>query len=219
MSDANRRVNSGIQVKICGITNEEDALAALDCGADALGFNVFPGSKRYLDIQLAKKWMARLPTEAPKVAVLVNPTLSDALQLAELDFIDSLQLHGMESPAFCQSLAEAGVRFTKAVPITTGKALIGYEHFFTRSVLLDSSSARGFGGTGETLPWPVARAFIEDHPALEVTLAGGLTPENVADAIHQVEPFGLDVTTGVESSPGRKDRDRLRAFLSAVRRS
>src|ERR1700732_2562718 len=95
-----------IQVKVCGITNLADALAAIECGADALGFNFYPGSKRYIDIFAARDWIAGLPRTVSKVAVLVNPTEAQALGLAQLPFIDALQLHGAESPGFCKALAE-----------------------------------------------------------------------------------------------------------------
>jgi phosphoribosylanthranilate isomerase len=209
--------SSRIRVKICGITNAADALAAIDCGADALGFNFFPGSKRYLDIHSAESWLVELPAAVVKVAVLVNPTWAEAIKLAELPVIDALQLHGNESPAFCEKLAKRGIRFAKALPVNDRDSLREIPHFFTETILLDSSSPRGFGGSGETFPWAWGRRFVENHLNLKVILAGGLTPENVAEAVRQVGPFGVDVSTGVESSPGRKDRARLRAFITAAR--
>ena len=206
-----------VRVKICGITNEVDAQAAIDLGADALGFNFFGGSKRYIDPQSNAEWIAKLPAGICKVAVLVNPTLNEAIEIAKLPFIDALQLHGGESPVFCQMLAGRGIRFAKAVPIRSDDALIEVADFFTDTLLLDSISQRGFGGIGETLPWSTGRRFVENHPALKVILAGGLNPENVADAVREVSPFAVDVASGVESSPGRKDLHRLRAFFAAVR--
>src|SRR5438067_278056 len=161
-----------VRVKICGITNEVDAQAAIDLGADALGFNFFGGSKRYIDPQSNAEWIAKLPAGISKVAVLVNPTLNEAIEIAKLPFIDALQLHGDESPVFCQMLAERGIRFAKAVPIRNNDALIEVADFFTDTLLLDSISQRGFGGIGETLPWSTGRRFIENHPALKVILAG-----------------------------------------------
>jgi len=209
--------DSRIRVKICGITNAADALASIDCGADALGFNFFPGSKRCIEIRSAGDWIAQLPAEVAKVAVLVNPTWAEATELAELRLFDALQLHGSESPAFCQRLAEGGIRFAKALPVTDQNSWVEVPHFFTSTIVLDSLSPRGFGGTGQTFPWAFGRRFVESHANLKVILAGGLIPENVADAVKEVHPFGVDVTSGVESSPGRKDRDRLRAFVAAVR--
>ena len=206
-----------IRVKICGITNLADALAAIECGADALGFNFFPGSKRYIDIFAARDWIAGLPRTVSKVAVLVNPTEAQALGLAELPFIDALQLHGAESPGFCKALAERGIAFAKALPVSDENSLRDVPSFSTRTLVLDSRSAKGFGGSGQIFPWVLARRFVEAYPKLNVILAGGLTPENVADAVRQVRPFGVDVTSGVEASPGRKDFVRIKAFIDAAR--
>jgi phosphoribosylanthranilate isomerase len=147
----------------------------------------------------------------------VDPDPSAALELARLPFIDALQLHGSESPDFCQMLAERGIDFAKALPVSENQVVADIPNFFTDTVLLDSASDHRFGGSGISLPWMIGRRFVESHPDLKVILAGGLNPENVADAIRQVGPFGVDVASGVESSPGRKDWNRLRAFLAAVR--
>jgi phosphoribosylanthranilate isomerase len=206
-----------IRVKICGITNLADALAAIECGADALGFNFYRGSKRFIDIFAARDWIGGLPKTVTKVAVGVNPTEAEVLRLAQLSFIDALQLHGEESPGFCQALAEQGIAFAKALPVSDENSLRDLPSFFTRTVVLDSRSAAGFGGSGQTFPWMLARRFIEAYPELNVILAGGLTPQNVADAVREVRPFGVDVTSGVEASPGRKDFGRLKAFVDAAR--
>ncbi|MEY2486137.1 MAG: phosphoribosylanthranilate isomerase [Verrucomicrobiota bacterium] len=208
---------SSVRIKICGITNAADAHRALDCGADALGFNFAKGSKRCLDLQFAGTWMAELPREAAKVAVLVNPTWAEAVQFSNCGFIDSLQLHGAESPEFCHRLANEGVSFTKALPVSEDNSLDHVPDFSTKSVLLDSCSTHGFGGGGMIFSWKLGREFVEKHPDLQVSLAGGLTPENVVQAINEVRPFAVDVTTGVESFPGQKDPQRLQAFITAVR--
>jgi len=205
------------RVKICGITNAADARCAIDCGADSLGFNLFPASKRYLDLTAAATWLQRLPEEATKVAIMVDPGWSLALRVAQLPFIDCLQLHGSESPDFCRKLAEHGIQFIKALPVRDEFSLRGLPEFFTPTVLLDSVAGGDFGGTGRTFAWSWASEFIKRNPALRVILAGGLTPANVRAAIHEVSPYGVDVTTGVEAAPGRKDPERLRAFIDAVR--
>jgi phosphoribosylanthranilate isomerase len=204
------------RVKICGITNAADARAAIEFGADALGFNFFSGSKRYLPVTAAE-WIAELPAEIVKVAVLVNASWDEAVAVAGLPFIDALQLHGMETPEFCQRLAEKGIQFAKATPVATVRPLRDTPEFFTRTLILDSSEAGEFGGSGRTFPWETARDFVQANPGLRVILAGGLTPENVARAVDFVRPFGVDVTTGVESSLGRKDHGLLRAFIAAAR--
>jgi len=204
-------------VKICGITNTADAEAAIEFGADALGFNFFRGSKRYVPFELAREWMAKLPAQIAKVAVIVNAGWDEAISLAALPFISALQLHGSETPDFCRKLAVERIRFAKAVPVTTPNSLRDLPRFFTRTIVLDSARTGEFGGSGRTFPWEIAREFVEANPDLRVILAGGLTPENVAGAVKAVRPFGVDVTSGVESAPGRKDRGLLRAFIAAAR--
>jgi phosphoribosylanthranilate isomerase len=205
------------QVKICGITNAADAAAAIEFGADALGFNFFRGSKRYVPLDAAEGWIAKLPAEVAKVAVVVDAEWDEAVSLAALPFISALQLHGRETPEFCRRLAEEGIRFAKALPVTTRDSLRDLPRFFTRTVVLDSASVGEFGGSGRTFPWEIAREFVEANPDLRVILAGGLTPENVAAAVEGIGPFGVDVTSGVESSPGRKDHGLLRAFIAAAK--
>ena len=206
-----------VRVKICGITTLADALVAIHCGADALGFNLFAGSKRYVDPRIGHDWMINLPAHVTKVAVLVNPTWEELLRAAALPFIDALQLHGQESPEYCRRVSENGIRFAKAIPIGASGKMGEAPHFFTDTVLLDSSSRRGFGGMGETFDWAVGRQFVTDHPGLQVIVAGGLTPGNVAEAVRTIRPFAVDVTTGVESAPRRKDSARVRDFVAAVR--
>jgi phosphoribosylanthranilate isomerase len=206
-----------VRVKICGITSRQDAEDAVACGAEALGLNFFPGSKRYLDIESAKGWISQLPSIVTKVAVLVDPSWDEALRLADFPFIDSLQLHGNESPEFCRQLAERKIRFTKAIPVIDENSIRQSTHYSTETILLDSARPGEFGGTGQVFSWELGRRFVEDHPQFQVILAGGLTPENVAEAVRTVRPFGVDVTTGVELSPGRKDRVRMNAFIQAAR--
>jgi phosphoribosylanthranilate isomerase len=162
-------------------------------------------------------WIAELPGGVEKVAILVNPTRGEAEALAGALGITALQLHGTESPEFCRGLMEAGIRFEKAIPESSLDCLANCADFSTPTVLLDSGGPGQFGGSGRTFPWKKARTFIEANRHLRVILAGGLTPENVAQAVATVRPFGVDVTTGVEAAPGRKDHDRMRAFIAAAR--
>jgi phosphoribosylanthranilate isomerase len=207
----------GPKVKICGITNAEDAGAAIECGADALGFNFFPGSKRYIDIEFAASWLGKLPDTIEKIAILVDPDFEQALATAALPFITALQLHGGETPEFCGRLAERRIRFAKALPVTSEDSLRTVPSFATNTLVLDSSHAGEFGGSGRTFDWNISRRFTDTNPGLHIVLAGGLTPENVAVAVRSARPFGVDVTTGVESAPGRKDHGLMRAFIEAVR--
>lgn len=204
-----------LRIKICGLTTPQDARAAIESGADALGFNFFPGSKRYVGREA--RWIAELPGGVEKVAILVNPTWDEAKALAVAPGITALQLHGTESSKFCRDLMEEGIRFEKAIPVSGPDSLAQCQDFSTRTVLLDSSGAEGFGGTGRTFAWDIAKCFIEANRQLRVILAGGLTPENVAHAVAAVRPFGVDVATGVEGAPGRKDHGLMRSFIAAAR--
>ncbi len=206
-----------LRVKICGLTTPQDAAAAIEFGADALGFNFFPGSKRYVRMDAARDWIAALPNDVEKVAILVNPSWEEARTAAATEGITALQLHGTETPEFCRRLIEEGIRFEKALPVIGRDSLAKVPDFFTATVLLDSGGAGEFGGSGRTFPWEIARDFVLAHPELHVILAGGLTPENVAEAVAMVRPFGVDVTSGIESAPGRKDSSRLRDFIAAAR--
>lgn len=206
-----------LRVKICGLTTPQDAAAAIESGADALGFNFFPGSRRYLRMETAGEWIAALPAKIEKVAILVNPSWEEATAAAATPGITIVQLHGTESPEFCQRLMKEGIRLEKALPVSGPDSLANVPEFFTRTLLLDSGGAGEFGGSGRTFPWEIARDFVQAHPDFRVILAGGLTPENVAKAVAIVRPFGVDVTSGVESSPGRKDLGRMRAFIAAAR--
>jgi phosphoribosylanthranilate isomerase len=208
-----------LRVKICGLTTPQDAAAAIEFGADALGFNFYPGSKRYLRMDPAGEWIAALPRSVEKVAILVNPSWDKASAAAAMAGITALQLHGSETPGFCRRLMEERIRFEKAIPVTGPDSLANVPDFLTPTVLLDSGGIGEFGGSGRTFPWEIARDFVLAHPHLRVILAGGLTPENVAEAVAMVRPFGVDVTSGVESSPGKKDHDRLRDFIAAARAS
>lgn len=208
---------SRTRIKICGITNLADAMAAFEFGADAIGLNFFSGSRRFLELDGARGWIAELPPELVKIAVVVNPAPTEVAALADLPFISGLQLHGQETPEFCRSLAAEGIRFAKALPVTDRRSLAELPSFATRTIVLDSQFDSSFGGTGRTFSWEIAAEFAATNPHLRIVLAGGLTPENVASAVSVVRPFAVDVTTGVESSAGRKDHERLRAFIDAAR--
>jgi phosphoribosylanthranilate isomerase len=209
-------VGRQVRIKICGITNASDAALAIAAGADALGFNFYPGSKRYIDLESAVDWLAQVPAQVERIGIVVNPSLESAVALAALPFIDALQLHGHESPEFCRELVNRGISFSKAVAIDYGNSLGQVDDFCTKTILLDSASTN-YGGSGRVLPWPVAAEFVRRRPDLRIILAGGLNADNVGRALEEVRPFGVDVTTGVEAEPGRKDPARLAAFVRAAR--
>jgi phosphoribosylanthranilate isomerase len=201
-----------VRVKICGITNRRDAEAAVAAGADALGFILWPGSKRYLEAAKAGELAASLPPFVLRVAVTVNLTKPEIERIeAEWSF-DGWQLHGDEPPEACTALRPR--RIIKALrpgPEGFGSA----EGYAADAFLLDAPSSV-YGGSGRTFDWKWAEAFRE-ATRQPVILAGGLTPENVADAIRQVRPYAVDVVSGVEAAPGRKDAVKIRDFIQAAR--
>jgi len=204
-------------VKICGITNRDDALAAVDAGADLLGFNTWRGTKRFVDIAENAAWIAALPRTVIRVALLVNAHLSEAARIAKFDFVDALQFHGDEDAAFCRSAAEFGKPIIKALRAKDRGAIVHAEDFSTPHVLLDAHVPGEFGGTGARVDLALACEFKRTHPALSLWLAGGLTPENVAAAVRAVRPAVADVSSGVESTPGRKSVEKMRAFANAAK--
>lgn len=207
---------SRVRVKICGLTNQRDAEESIALGADALGFNTWPGSKRYLDLAQARHWVRRLPPFVGKVALLVNAPLEEARRVGELPGIDVLQLHGDEDAAYCAQLAAWEIPFIKALRIRATEDVADLERFATDHLLVDAHVEGLFGGTGVRVDLALAALIQERYPQFALLLAGGLRPENVADAVRQVRPYAVDVSSGVESSPGVKDFDRVRAFIEAA---
>ena len=206
-----------LRVKICGITTRVDAEAAIESGADALGFNLWPRSRRYVALDSAIALAKDLPKNTCRIAVVVDPTFEEAAGVFESGCFDAIQLHGSESAEFCRRLRDAGIVFIKAIALGDRDPDNPIENFSTDSLLLDSRSDGKFGGTGKTVPWEPARNFVGRHPELRVWLAGGLTAENVNDAVRLVRPHGVDVTTGVELVAGKKDCARVRSFIDAAK--
>ena len=199
-----------VRVKICGVTRGEDALAAVRLGADALGFNFWPGSKRHITAAAARGIIARLPPFVTPVGVFVNQLEGDMRALAAETGIQVFQLHGDEPPELCARLP---LPVVKAIPVDQVRALSRLLSYEVSAFLLDTPS-RGYGGSGEPFDWSLAEGVSEVAP---VILAGGLTPENVAAAVRAVRPYAVDVASGVESSPGVKDMARMSRFFAAVR--
>jgi phosphoribosylanthranilate isomerase len=205
-----------VRVKICGITCSEDAEAAILAGADALGFNAWPGSKRYLDVAHAGRWLGDLPAFVTRVVLCVNHPLEEALRLGSLPFVDVAQFHGDESDGFCAQYAADGRPHIRAVRLRSREELERLPLLGTRQVLLDAAVAGAYGGTGARADLELAAAAVTRFPRLSVTLAGGLDPENVAEAVRVVRPYAVDVASGVECSPGRKDPYKMRDFVQAA---
>lgn len=202
-----------VLVKICGITNLDDALAAVDAGADALGFNFYLRSPRYITPETARGIIDRLPGEVLTVGVLVNEELGAVEKIASVAGVSALQLHGTESPEYCKALTG---RYLIKVFATRSEfkpeTVLDYD---VQAIMIDAFDKKVFGGTGHVSNWSIARKARELLPRL--FLAGGLSAENVGDAIDQVNPYAVDVCSSIESTPGRKDHERVRAFVAAVR--
>jgi phosphoribosylanthranilate isomerase len=201
-------------VKICGITNLEDALAAVEAGADALGFNFYRRSPRYIPPEDARRIVAELPEEIMKVGVFVNEVVPEQVaRVADEVGLTAVQLHGDESSEYCRALR--GRFVIKAVRAGTDFEPESVSSHEADAVLLDAFSADERGGTGRVVDWGVARRVRELVPRL--ILAGGLAPENVAAAIEAVGPYAVDACSRLEIAPGRKDPQRVRAFVAAAR--
>jgi phosphoribosylanthranilate isomerase len=202
-------------IKVCGITNLADAVAAVELGADALGFNFYTRSPRYIEPSQAREIVGQMPTEILCVGVFVNEESATVKRVVAESGVAAAQLHGDESPSYCEELAR--LRIIKALRVRDDFTPESATAYHVEAILLDSFSPTKRGGTGRTFDWTLARGTRELVPRL--FLAGGLTPENVASAIKAVEPYAVDVCSGIESRPGQKDLDRMREFFAAARRS
>ena len=203
------------KIKFCGLTDPEDADAAVAAGAWALGVILWPGSPRRCRREVAAEIAAAHRRHVQIAGVFVNPTLDEVARAADEIGLSLLQLHGDEGPVFCGEVARrTGCRVIKAARVRSRADIQALTAFRTDFHLLDSYRKGVPGGTGETFAWDLARS----HPTrVPMVLSGGLTPENVGDAIGAVRPYAVDVASGVESAPGRKDHDKLDAFAAAVR--
>ncbi len=201
-------------VKICGITNLEDAAAAVEAGADAIGFNFYRRSPRYIAPEDARRIVAELPATVISVGVFVNESEPEQVErIMDSARLTAAQLHGDESPEYCSALS--GRFIIKAL-----RAHVDFEpqvvkDYETDAILLDAYAKDARGGTGRVVDWDVARRVRELVPQL--FLAGGLSPENIAEAIAAVEPYAVDACSHLESAPGKKDNERVRAFIAAAR--
>lgn len=202
-----------VRVKICGLTRAEDARAAAAAGADAVGLVFYPRSPRHVSLEQARIVTAALPPFVTVTGLFLNPAREEVEQVLAAVRLDLLQFHGDEPPEFCRSF---GPRYIKAVPMGEGVDLHEYARRYSdaAALLLDSNRAGQKGGTGVTFAWTT----VPEISAPPVILAGGLTPENVATAVGIVRPYGVDVSSGVESAPGVKDGARIAAFVDEVSR-
>lgn len=201
------------KIKICGITNLEDALMAVEMGADALGFIFSEVSQRKISPERAEQIIPVLPPFIKTVGVFVNQSAEEIKEISAKTCIDVIQLHGHESPTFCRSFKQ---KVIKAIHVENKSDLFKMTEYKVSAFVLDSKVEGKFGGTGRTFNWDFA---VEAKKLGPVILSGGLNPENIAEAIDQVNPYAVDVASGVEVEPGVKDPDKVAAFIKEVRKA
>jgi len=201
-------------IKICGITNLPDALVAVEAGADALGFNFYRPSPRYIEPAAARAIIEQLPQEILTVGVFVNaPTPELVKETARESGVQAVQLHGDESPDYCRALGDMYV--IKALAADSDFELARVSSYEVSALMLDAKHEKLRGGTGQVIDWSLAKKVAELSDRL--FLAGGLAPENVADAIRTVRPYAVDACSSLEKVPGQKNYERVRAFILAAR--
>jgi phosphoribosylanthranilate isomerase len=200
-----------VEVKICGLTTVDDAVRCIDAGADAIGLNFWPGSPRCVDVPTARAIVEGARDRAVMVGVFVDFTLEQIRETLRDTGIQWAQLHGAEPP---ELLAELLPNAYKAIGVKDGSAIELARTYPGEHLLLDASVPGMPGGTGRTFDWDIAAAVAKER---KLTLAGGLNPDNVAEAIQAVNPFRVDVASGVEMAPGQKDHAQVQAFITAAK--
>lgn len=212
----NHNVIEGTRVKICGMVNLEDALFAIEAGADELGFNFYKKSSRYISPQNAKAIIDELPSSVFKIGVFVNEPIKSILKTLKIARLDAIQLHGDESYEYVTDLhSRTNIEIIKAVRVKPGFDWRNAMDFDAHAILFDSFSRDEYGGSGNRFDWKIAKDAVVMIPYLY--LAGGLLVDNVAEAIRTVRPYAVDVASGVESSPGKKDTGKVAAFIKAAK--
>lgn len=201
-----------VKVKICGITNLDDAFAAVDFGVDALGFVFFQGSPRHISYDNAAAIIKKLPSFITSVGVFVNQDTEQIEEAIRLTGIDVVQLHGEEPPEMCA----VSRRIIKAIRVKSLESLDPLVHFKDKvsAFLLDAFTPDVYGGTGQIFNWDIA-AYAKQFG--RIILAGGLTPDNIAEAIQRVRPYGVDVSSGVETEKGKKDHNKMKLFIEKAK--
>jgi phosphoribosylanthranilate isomerase len=200
------------QVKICGITNQEDALFAARCGAAALGFIFYPFSPRYIKPEDAGKIISVLPDALVEVGVFVNENVAEIKRVMEYCGLDMIQLHGDETPEFCREFPSA--RVIKAVELKNEADFVYAKSYHVGAILVDSRHAGLYGGTGRKANWELACRVKNKKPLI---LSGGINEKNIAEAMKTVVPVALDINSGVESEPGKKDHAKLARIFDIIR--
>lgn len=201
-----------VKVKVCGITNPEDAMLACECGADGLGFIFYQKSPRYINPATARSIVDSLPPFAIPIGVFVNARLSDLNQILDIVPLKLVQLHGDEPPEYCEQLPLPVLKVFRVKNGFNCRVMKGYK---TSGYLLDSYHKEDYGGTGRSFNWNIAK---EAKNYGSIILSGGLNAENVGEAIEFVRPYAVDVCSGVEAQPGKKDPEKMKAFFNEVRK-
>ena len=199
------------KVKICGITNYDDAVAAMDLGADLLGFNFYPKSPRFVTKERAAEIISRLPGFIDTAGVFVNASIEEIHETNSVCQLDWVQLHGDEDPQFCRSLLSHNIKTMKAIRVKDQTDIESADRFFTDAILLDAFNPDKYGGTGLTFDWNII-----GHISKRVFLAGGVNPDNAAAAV-KLGVYGIDVCSGVEAEPGKKDHEKMKKLFENIR--
>ena len=200
-----------VKVKICGLTNYEDAMTAAEMGADMLGFNFYPKSPRYLTPDKAEKIIKRLPAFVDLVGLFINDPFERIEQVIEQCRLDWVQLHGDEKPDFCEQFQSLNVRTMKAIRVKDERDIKRSEEYFTDAILLDAFDPKKYGGTGLSFDWNIIGNVTK-----RVFLAGGINADNVAKAVG-LGIYGIDVCSSIESRPGKKDHNKMRKLFDKIR--
>ena len=200
-----------VKVKICGLTNYEDAAAAMNMGADLLGFNFYPESPRYIMPEKAAGIINKLPGFIDIAGVFVNASIENIDETKNLCHLDWVQLHGDEDPEFCRSLLSHNVKTLKAIRVKEQADIRKAENFFTDAILLDAFDPQKYGGTGLTFDWNII-----GHIGKRVFLAGGINPDNAVQAV-KLGVYGIDVCSGIEAEPGKKDHNKMKKLFENIK--
>jgi phosphoribosylanthranilate isomerase len=199
-----------VKIKICGITNLDDAWTAVDMGADILGFNFYPQSPRYIEQDKAEQIINKLPSFIDTAGVFVNATVQDIRKITNPGLLNWIQFHGDETPEFCQNFNVWNLNTIKAVRIRSLEDIKQAQVFKTHSLLFDAFDSNLYGGTGKTFDWSLAKNCPH-----RIFLAGGITPDNIAKAL-EIDVYGIDVCSGIESEPGKKDHKKMKRLFDNI---
>jgi phosphoribosylanthranilate isomerase len=200
-----------VKVKICGITNYEDAVAALDMGADLLGFNFYSKSPRFIPPEKASRIINKLPAFIDIAGVFVNESIEQIQETKNLCQLDWVQLHGDEDPEFCKQFLSHNVKVMKAIRVKKQSDIQQAEGYFTDAILLDAFDPEKYGGTGLSFDWNII-----GHIGKRVFLAGGINPDNAAEAA-ELGVYGIDVCSGIEAEAGKKDHKKMKQLFENIR--